>query len=169
MNICFRTVPRRCFFSGPFMLFLSCFCRLLYVLCGYLLGKGGPLDSRLWCLFVKLSLSNWYPGSGVVLDCIDSWSLSPFLLWWFPLWNGSHNQQGCYVWCSYNHLLLLLFCLSVVFFVCLYVCVLMFLLILLIFFNLNSFFSYVAYRILLVCRAWVPSLISTKPGMAPWL
>ena len=28
--------------------------------------------SRLWCLTVSLSLSHWYPGSGVVLDCIDS-------------------------------------------------------------------------------------------------
>ena len=26
----------------------------------------------LWCLTVSLSLSQWYPGSGVVLDCIDS-------------------------------------------------------------------------------------------------
>ena len=25
-----------------------------------------------WCLTVTLSLSNWYPGSGVVLECIDS-------------------------------------------------------------------------------------------------
>ena len=24
------------------------------------------------CGFVSLSLSHWYPGSGVVLDCIDS-------------------------------------------------------------------------------------------------
>ena len=30
------------------------------------------LGSRLWCLTVSLSLSHWYPGSGVVLDCIDS-------------------------------------------------------------------------------------------------
>ena len=28
--------------------------------------------SRLWCLTVSLSLSHWYPGLGVVLDCIDS-------------------------------------------------------------------------------------------------
>ena len=36
-------------------------------------GMGGwPLGSRLWCLTVSLSLSHWYPGSGVVLDCIDS-------------------------------------------------------------------------------------------------
>ena len=26
----------------------------------------------LWCLTVSLSLSHWCPGSGVVLDCIDS-------------------------------------------------------------------------------------------------
>ena len=30
------------------------------------------LLARLWCLTVSLSLSHWYPGSGVVLDCIDS-------------------------------------------------------------------------------------------------
>ena len=52
----------------------------LYVLCGHLLGKGWPIGSRLWCLTVSLSLSHWYPGSGVVLDCIDSWSLHPYLL-----------------------------------------------------------------------------------------
>ena len=50
----------------------------LYVLCGHLLGKAWPLGSRLWCLTVSLSLSHWYPGSGVVLDCIDSWSLYPY-------------------------------------------------------------------------------------------
>ena len=27
---------------------------------------------RLWCLTVSMSLSHWYPESGVVLDCIDS-------------------------------------------------------------------------------------------------
>ena len=44
----------------------------LYVPRGHLLGKGRPLGSRLWCLTVSLLLSHWYPGSGVVLDCIDS-------------------------------------------------------------------------------------------------
>ena len=29
---------------------------------------------------MSLSLSHWYPGSGVVLVCIDSWSLHPYLL-----------------------------------------------------------------------------------------
>ena len=44
----------------------------LYVPCGHLLGKGGPLGFRLWCLTVIFSRSNWYPGSDVVIDCIDS-------------------------------------------------------------------------------------------------
>ena len=55
-------------------------CVCLYMPCGHLLGKGWPPGSRLWCLTVSLSLSHWYPGSGVVLDCIDSWSLHPYLL-----------------------------------------------------------------------------------------
>ena len=29
---------------------------------------------------MSLSLSHWYPGSSVVLDCIDSRSLHPYLL-----------------------------------------------------------------------------------------
>ena len=39
--------------------------------CGHLLGKGGPLGSRLWCLTVSLSLSHWYPGIRLFL-CDDS-------------------------------------------------------------------------------------------------
>ena len=35
----------------------------------------------LWCLTVKLSLSYWYLGPSVVLDCFVSWSLPSFLLW----------------------------------------------------------------------------------------
>ena len=59
------------------MFFLSCVCYAfvgvcLYVPCGHLLGKGCPLGSYLWCQTVSLSVSHWYPGSGVVLDCIDS-------------------------------------------------------------------------------------------------
>ena len=44
----------------------------LFVACGHTPGKGWPLGSSLWCLIVSLSLSHWYPGSGAVLDCIDS-------------------------------------------------------------------------------------------------
>ena len=60
--------------------------------CGHLLGKGWPLASRLWYLIVTLSLSHWYPGSGVVLDCIDSWSLLSFLLW----------ILGIMIYCHFN-------------------------------------------------------------------
>ena len=59
-----------------------CFCSVLCLLCFFArlfkcalwspAGKG--LTS--WLSFVvytvRLSLSHWYPGSGVVLDCIDS-------------------------------------------------------------------------------------------------
>ena len=77
-------VPRRCFFCGLFMLFLS-YCHAFMHVCllmpsGHLLGKGWPHGSRLWCLIVTLSLSHWYSVSGVVLDCMESWSLPAFLL-----------------------------------------------------------------------------------------
>ena len=59
------------------MFFMSYVCYVfmricLYVPYGHLLGKGRPLGSRLLCPTVSLSLSHWYPGSRVVLDCIDS-------------------------------------------------------------------------------------------------
>ena len=78
-------VPRQYFFCESFMFFLACVCYAfmhvcLFVPCGHLLGKGWPLGSSLWCLIVSLSLSHWYPGSGVVLDCMDSWSLHSYLL-----------------------------------------------------------------------------------------
>ena len=62
-----------CFFC---LVFAMC----LYVPCGHLLENGWPLGSCLWCLTSSLSFSHWYPGSGVVLDYIDSWSLHPYLL-----------------------------------------------------------------------------------------
>ena len=73
----FTDVPRRYFFCVSFMFFLSCVCYAfvrvcLFVPCDYLLGKGWRLGTRLWCLTVSLSLSHWYPGSGVVLDCNES-------------------------------------------------------------------------------------------------
>ena len=80
------TVSMRYFFCASFMLFLSCVCYAfvcvcLLMPCGHLLGKGWPLGSRLLCPIVSLLLSQWYPGPGVVLDCIDSWSLPSFSLW----------------------------------------------------------------------------------------
>ena len=49
-----------------------CVCVCLFVPCGHLMGKG--LTSWLSCEVSnsELSLSHWYPGSGMVLDCIDS-------------------------------------------------------------------------------------------------
>ena len=79
------TVPGRCFFCGSFVfLFCLVFAVSLCVsvcVCFVVAFWGfWPLGSRLWCLAVGLSLSLWCPGSGVVLDCINSWSLRPCLL-----------------------------------------------------------------------------------------
>ena len=53
-------------------MFFSVLCLLCLCALGLPAGKG--LTS--WLSFVvstlSLSLSHWYPGSGVVLDCIDS-------------------------------------------------------------------------------------------------
>ena len=78
--------------------FLSCVCYdfvrvCFYVLCGHLLGKGWPLDYRLWCHTVNLSLSHWYPGSGVVLDYIDSWSLHSYFLLFSEATSDSRNSS----------------------------------------------------------------------------
>ena len=59
------------------MFFLTSVCNAcvrvcLFVPFGHLLGNGWPLGSRLWYLTVRLSLSHLYPGSGEILDCIDS-------------------------------------------------------------------------------------------------
>ena len=73
----FEGSPRRYFFCGSFM-FLLClvfamFCARLFI-CASWSPAGKGLTS--WLSFVvssvSLSLSHWYPGSGVVLDCIDS-------------------------------------------------------------------------------------------------
>ena len=62
------------------MLFLSCFL-LCFRAPLFIDALRSPAGKRLtaWlsfvmsrCLIVKLSFSHWYPGSGVVLDCIDS-------------------------------------------------------------------------------------------------
>ena len=63
---------------------------------------------------VSLSLSHWYPGSGVVLDCIDSWSLHHYLLlvsnkafaaWWFLPCGVSHRRHFKYLNVPLNKLL----------------------------------------------------------------
>ena len=56
-----------------FCLVFTMFCARLFI-CASWSPAGKGLTS--WLLFVvssvSLSLSHWYPGSGVVLDCIDS-------------------------------------------------------------------------------------------------
>ena len=64
-----------------FCLVFAMFCARLFI-CALWSPAGKGLTS--WLSFVvssvSLSLSHWYPGSGVVLDCIDSWSLHHYLL-----------------------------------------------------------------------------------------
>ena len=58
---------------------LLCFCSVLCLLCLCarlsICALWSPAGTS-WLSFVQstvnLSLSHWYPGSGVVLDCIDS-------------------------------------------------------------------------------------------------
>ena len=81
-------VPKRYFFCGSFELFMSCvlpwFCVCSLLHCGHLKGKGWTLCSCLWCLLWFCYFLIWYPGTGVVLDFVDSWSLLSFSL--FNLW-----------------------------------------------------------------------------------
>ena len=96
------------FQGGTSFVDLLCFCSVLCLLCLCArlficvlwspAGKG--LTSWLSSVVsaVSLSLSHWYPGSGVVLDCIDSWSLHPYLLWFYinPVkqFTGTGNPRG---------------------------------------------------------------------------
>ena len=63
------------------LVFAMPLCAFVYCALWSPAGTGWPLGSRLWCLTVSLSLSHWYLGSGLVLDCIDSWSLHPYYLY----------------------------------------------------------------------------------------
>ena len=63
-----------------FCLVFASLCARLFI-CALWSPAVKGLTSCLWCLTVNLSLSHWYPESGVALDCIDSWSLHPYLLW----------------------------------------------------------------------------------------
>ena len=70
-----------------FCLAFAVFCARLFI-CALWSPAGKGLTS--WLLFVvssvSLSLSHWCPGSGVVLDCVDSWSLHHYLLLWIFQW-----------------------------------------------------------------------------------
>ena len=78
------------FQGGTSFVDLLCFCSVLCLLCIcarlFICVLWSPAGKGLtsWLSFVvstvSLWLSHWHPGSGVVLDCIDSWSLHPYLL-----------------------------------------------------------------------------------------
>ena len=60
------------------MFFLSCVCYVFVCVFLFIYALWSPAGKGLtsWLSFVvsicELSLSHWYPGSGVVLDCINS-------------------------------------------------------------------------------------------------
>ena len=76
----FLAVPRGClqfvivvFPDHTHLLFLLCLCARLFICALWSPARKGLTS---WLSFVvstvSLSLSHWYPGSGEVLDCIDS-------------------------------------------------------------------------------------------------
>ena len=80
-------VPRRCFFCRSFLSFVFrvCLCHtVLSVPCSHVVTCWERTDLLyLLCVMFYLCFSHFplrCPGSGVILDCIDSWSLSTSLL-----------------------------------------------------------------------------------------
>ena len=85
------TVPRRYFFCGSFELFMSCVCHAfasVHYCVVVTWRKGWPLGSCLWCILWFCYFPIRYP----VFDCIDSWSLLSFLLWWSRIPHCSKSQ-----------------------------------------------------------------------------
>ena len=80
------------------------FCARLFI-CALWSPAGKGLTS--WLSFVvssvSLSLSHWYPGSGVVLDCIDSWSLQPYYLDEFQKSKWFRLHAPTQHFCTSNH------------------------------------------------------------------
>ena len=84
IKIFLLTIPRRYFFYWSFLLFMSCVCYVFAsVHCCFVVTwreRADPLalvcDVSLWLCYFPI----WYPGTGVVLDWIDSWFLLAFLL-----------------------------------------------------------------------------------------
>ena len=83
-----------------FCLVFAMFCARLFI-CALWSPAGKGLTS--WLSFVvssvSLSLSHWYPGSGVVLDCIDSRSLQPY---YFSLVGNYLGPSNNYRQSSFN-------------------------------------------------------------------
>ena len=62
------------------LVFAMSLCTSVYMCFVVTCWERADLWLSLWCLTVSLSLSHWYPGSGVVLDCIDLDSKGKILL-----------------------------------------------------------------------------------------
>ena len=83
-----------------FCLVLLCFHARLFV--DFLWSPAGK-GLTFWFSFAMsncdVSPSNWYPGSGAVLDCIDSWSVPSFLLWLFyGVISTNFTRTGSYMY-----------------------------------------------------------------------
>ena len=72
-----RAIQKRCF-CGSDLLCISALCLLCLCACLFICALWSPAGKRLtsWLSFVvsncEFALSHRYPGSGVILDCIDS-------------------------------------------------------------------------------------------------
>ena len=96
-KILLLTVPRRYFFCGSFVLFMTCVCHaFVSVHCCLVVTwrERADLGTCLWCLLWFCYFPIWYPVTGVVLDCNNSWALLSFLLctFWMMLMNRHENQ-----------------------------------------------------------------------------
>ena len=82
-----------------FVIYASCLSLLCCLACSlqpcdHLLGKGWPLGSLVCDVFLCFChFTLWCPGSGVVLDYIDSWSLPSSLFWHPPILSLLHIQK----------------------------------------------------------------------------
>ena len=79
------TVPRWHFFCGSSLAFVFVFAILFFLFLAALWSPAGKgltswLLSCMWCFLVFCHFPIGCQWSGVVLDCIDSWSLPSFLL-----------------------------------------------------------------------------------------
>ena len=92
------------FQGGASFVDLLCFCSVLSLLCLcarlFVCTLWSPAGKGLtsWLSFVvyavSMSLSHCYPGSGVVLDCIDSSSLHPYLLYLARQWSVEFSEPN---------------------------------------------------------------------------
>ena len=94
-------VDHLCFLCLVFLMLLGLFIAALWSPAGK-----GLTSWLLLVMFIVFLFPMWYPGSGVVLDCIISWTLPTFLLLlkdtkqWCQC--GSVSSQALYHWAPYH-------------------------------------------------------------------